>query len=315
VSLNSCIYEGNVRHRRNMPKHHQFDFKSFMLLLDLDELDSVFKNNWLWSTRRISFARFKQSQYVRKFSDEPNLRRRVDLILQELGFEQPVGSIRLLTQFRYLGFAMNPVSFYYCYSHSDETPEQIVAIIAEVNNTPWGEQHHYLIQSPSETTDPKKPIRAGNIEKSFHVSPFMSMEMSYRMAFTQPDENLGVKIENHLHEPADLPKNGDLESPQSKSTKILDVAMLMERKPITSWNLNWMLIKYPLISFKIWAGIYWQAVRLHFKKIPFHSHPKNRISKDQLPQVLSSQSKLAEQNSFDNPVAQKPDSETVLVSR
>jgi hypothetical protein len=73
-------------------------------------------------------------------------------------------------------------------------------------------------------------------------------------------------------------------------------------------------VKYPLISFKIWAGIYWQALRLHLKKIPFHSHPKN-FDVDNHPQTLPSQTDVIKQNSFDVPTVQEPDSETVLVSR
>jgi DUF1365 family protein len=155
---------------------------------------------------------------------------------------------------------MNPVSFFFCY---DPSGSRVEAIIAEVNNTPWGEQHVYVLpgQDSSLPHRDQRNVTAERIEKVFHVSPFMSLDMSYRMAFSIPGARLGVKIENHLDEPL----NG--------VTKILDVSMLMTRKPLTARNLNWLLVKYPLVSFKIFAGIYWQALRLFFKKIPFFSHP------------------------------------------
>ena len=43
-----------------------------------------------------------------------------DAVLAEaerLTGRRPKGPIRMLTHLRYLGFAMNPVSFYYCFHH------------------------------------------------------------------------------------------------------------------------------------------------------------------------------------------------------
>ena len=38
--MNSCIYEGTVRHRRHEPRPHHLHYRLFMMYLDLDELDS-----------------------------------------------------------------------------------------------------------------------------------------------------------------------------------------------------------------------------------------------------------------------------------
>ncbi len=279
----SCIYEGLIRHRRTQPVHHEFDFRSFLLMIDLDEADTVFEKFWFWSTKRFSFARFKANDHLTKHlpsdnltnsnstnSDSANksLRDRVSAVLKENNFDQPVGKVKLLTQLSYLGFSMNPISIFYCY---EADGDQVIAIIAEVNNTPWGEQHIYFLPNENKTpiaADPDsrnsekpKTIFGNHIDKTFHVSPFMSLDMHYRMAFSSPNDRLGVKIENHT--------DGD-----NGSERILDVSMTMKRKPLTSANLNWLLIKYPLVSFKIFAGIYWQALRLYLKKVPFVSHPR-----------------------------------------
>ncbi|MEL7498188.1 MAG: DUF1365 domain-containing protein [Planctomycetota bacterium] len=272
-SYASAIYEGTVRHRRNLPKIHQFDFQFFMLLLDLDEISSIFKNSWFWSTRKWCLCRFNEAEHVKKYrelstSGTPNqLRDRVEIAVREMGVEQPIGSIRVLTQLSYFGFAMNPVSFYYCYSPDGS---QMVAVLAEVNNTPWGEQHLYLV--PATEAKPSKTIRSGDIDKVFHVSPFMNQEMQYRMAFTAPDSSLAVKIENHLTSDHEL-----AQSPESPG-KIMDVTLSLKRKPWSLQRLNWLLLKYPAISFRVFAGIYWNALLLYLKKIPFVPHPNKTKS-------------------------------------
>lgn len=295
VSLKSYIYEGKVRHRRNTPKEHQFDFRTFMLLLDLDELNDVFRSRLLWSTKRLAPFRFRKSDYLKDFSFLPDLKDRAIRLLRFKGCDKPIRSVRLLTQLRYFGFAMNPVSFYYCYGEDDS----LAAIIAEVNNTPWGEQHCYVI----EADEARKSVSCENLDKTFHVSPFMSMAMSYRMAFSLPGQRLGVKIENHL----DQPEGDGIE-------KILDVTMLLKRKPITSWSLNLMLFKFPLISFQIFLAIYWQALRLYLKGIPFVTHPKNKPNNE--PAFPSRDKQLESLGEFESLAieATENDSESILAS-
>ena len=276
-----------------------------MLMLDLDELKSVFAKRWFWSTDSMSLVRFRQSDRLKSHSHLGELRQRAAAVLAENGISQPLSSVRLLTQLRYLGFEMNPVCFYYCYVDaepesarlsSSTTPddksakqteptiaaERVIAIIAEVNNTPWGEQHNYVIRA-DEAAEQQSNIKSLPIDKTFHVSPFMGMNMNYRMAFSLPGEKLGVTIENHLLED-DADEPNEIPAPKSSvetngadrdKKKILEVAMLLDRIPLSGTNLNWMLIKYPLISFKTFAAIYFQALRLYLKKVPFFTHPKD----------------------------------------
>jgi len=39
--MNSCLYEGVLRHRRLLPREHHFNYRVFMAWLDLDELDAL----------------------------------------------------------------------------------------------------------------------------------------------------------------------------------------------------------------------------------------------------------------------------------
>jgi DUF1365 family protein len=247
--MNSCIYEGRVRHTRNTPAVHRFDYRLFMMYLDLDELPSLFECRWFWSTRRPALARFRRSQHLGP-ETQPLAESVRDLVEQELG-RRPRGPIRLLTNLSYFGYCFNPVSFYYCFAEDGETVESIVA---EVNNTPWGEQVTYVMPC-SGSRDGKRSWRF-QPSKKMHVSPFMPMDIRYNWALSKPAERLSVYMANY--------RDGE---------RIFDAAMLMERKPIRARSLAGVLMRFPLMTVKIIFAIHWEALRLWLKGCPIHDHP------------------------------------------
>ena len=62
--MDSCIYEGRVSHARTAPAKHQFDYRLFMMYLDLDELPTVFRGRWFWSVSRPALARFRRDDHL-----------------------------------------------------------------------------------------------------------------------------------------------------------------------------------------------------------------------------------------------------------
>lgn len=263
--MKSCIYEGRVRHRRFTPRRHEFNYRLYMMYLDLDELPAVFDPFWLWSARRFNLAWFKRSDHMGEKSR--SLKDVVSEMLCERTGYKPEGPIRLLTHCRYFGFGFNPVSFYYCY---DNTDTRIEAIIAEVNNTPWGEQYCYVLSEaenvansgPNDLHKQYKPV------KDFHVSPFMPMNINYDWRFNQPGQRLAVHMQNFID-----------------ADKLFDATLDLKCRPINSANMARVLAQYPVVTLKVVVSIYYQALRLLLKRVPFYDHPVS--SEDPLPRGKS----------------------------
>ncbi len=224
-----------------------------MVYLDLDELDEVFEGRLLWSTRRPAVAWFRRADYLGR-PDRP-LRDEVLDRVAASGRARPRGPVRMLTHLRYLGYAQNPVTFYYCFSAEDDG--RIQAVVAEVTNTPWGERHAYVVDGPD--GGPVAPF--ARFPKAFHVSPFMPMEQQYRWRFSAPGADLAV----------------DMESVED-GRRVFDATLRMTRRPITGRSLAGALARHPWMTARVVTAIYAQALRLWLKRTPFFDHPKHRDS-------------------------------------
>jgi DUF1365 family protein len=248
--MHSALYRGSLDHRRHQPRPHAFRYGLFMVLLDLAELDTVFRGRWFWSTTRRALARFERGDHFGN-ADMP-----LDVAVRELVHEQtgrrPEGPVRLLTHLRYFGYVFNPVSFYFCF---DAAGGQVQAIVAEVNNTPWGERHCYVLQ----------PTRQGEwlcarSAKAMHVSPFHSMGLEYEWRFRLRHDAFDVAMAlRPVSEPA--------------ATPVFHAHMALQHEAIGTKSLALTLLRHPFMTAKVIAAIHWEALRLWLKRAPVHDHP------------------------------------------
>ena len=246
--MKSCIYTGRVSHARLVPIRHLFSYRLYMMYLDLDEIEKVFRNRWFWSSTHRAVARFRRDDHLGDPGVPLDTAVR-SLVHEHTGIELK-GPIRLLTHLRYFGHCFNPVSFYFCFDREDRYAE---VIVAEVNNTPWGQRHCYVLESG--VTAPDRSFES-RFTKSFHVSPFMPMEMDYKWKFSHPDEQLKIEMRSFQND-----------------QHVFGARLEMERRQITTASLAGVLLRFPFMTLKVIAAIYLQALRLWMKKTPFYTHP------------------------------------------
>ena len=257
--MNSCLYFGDIRHRRFHPRPHDFTYRLFMVYLDLDEIETVFRGRWFWSSRGPNLAWFRRQDYLGE--DHSPLRETVSHRIIEAGGPRPQGPIRMLTHLRYLGYGFNPVSFYYCFTPDGKAVE---SILAEITNTPWDERKAYVLTPAMD--EAHAGMHRYQFPKSFHVSPFLPMDLDYDWRFSTPAETLNVHMrldrENH---------------------KVFDATLRLKAEPMTSWPMARALLGYPLMTLKVIGGIYLEALKLKLKQIPVFDHPATAARQTQEP--------------------------------
>ena len=243
---NSSIYQGVIKHRRFSQKRHQFQYRLYMLLLDLNDVENPF-NCWPLGKSWFHPLRFVEKDYVK--GEQVSLVARINQKLLELD-GNIAHSIKALIQVRCFGLYFSPANFFYCYDEHGECTQ----ILVEVSNTPWNERHYYLLKVEDEqhmVTD-----------KRFHVSPFMNLEMNYLWKIRPPklsNHNLLVHIENRA---------------KQNNEKLFDATLLMQGQPLNKANVFKLWLSMPFMTLKIVAGIYFQALKLFIKRINFVPYQK-----------------------------------------
>ena len=244
--FDSSIYRVKIAHQRSRPKRHHLKYDAFYMLLDLDELDRMHRKLKWFSVNSFNFFSFFDRDHG-PATDEP-LRPWVENHLRRAGIELDKGKIQILCLPRILGYAFNPLTVYFCYDGKNE----LTAILYEVSNT-FGERHSYLFQAGKN----EDGLYRHDCEKRFYVSPFMNVEGRYFFRIRTPAQKLFL----HIHQT-------DEEGP------LFDAWVRGHRMNMSDRNLLSAIIKFPFLTFKVVAGIHWEALRLWLKGVGLKPRPK-----------------------------------------
>jgi len=233
--VRSALYTGTVMHARKTPKENVFRYRVCFYLLDLDELPELDQRVRLFGWNRRNVVSLHDGDHL-------------DVRAYLVGHGIEADRILLLTNLRVLGYVFNPVSFFYCYRGGE-----LACIVAEVSNT-FGERLPYLLSPENRDTGERR--LSYRHDKKLHVSPFFGLEQSYQWWFSEPGEQLDVRID--LREGASRPFFATLTG---------------QRRPLTDASLAGALIRYPLMPLQVTVLIHLQAARLWLKRVPFFHKP------------------------------------------
>jgi len=243
--FSSCIYSGFVTHRRFKPKRHFFSYKTFSLLIDLNEVKDLAKEIKFFSYNKFNVLSFYDLDHGPR--DGSCLIKWVKKILAESKINFEIGSIKLLCFPRFFGYVFNPLSIFYCYDEKS----QLKAVLYEVKNT-FNEQHTYVFPATASSN-----LILHKCDKKFYVSPFIEMKTFYNFRLLKPGNIINVFIK------------------QTDADGILLIACQVgKRLELNSKNLFFQFLKHPLMSFKVILAIHFEAFRLWSKGI---KHVKKKI--------------------------------------
>lgn len=255
ATIDSAFYLGRVFHERLKPKSHTFKYPIYMMFINLDEVETLHARYWWFSNQRWAPIQFKASDYFQstanngshqKINNNIELKNAAISIAQSLGADiEEVNKVKMLTQLRCFGFYFSPVNFFFLYKRDNAR-----YLLAEVSNTPWNKKHCYLID-----IDNPEPIK-----KEFHVSPFMNLNMNYQWSIRPPEKNVLVSIENWNKE------------------KLFSARFSAIRHEINNQTISKILFKWPIMTAIIVKNIYWQAIKIFAKGIPYIPYQKPFIN-------------------------------------
>ena len=238
--MKSAIYWGDVFHVRHRHKHHAFNYRFQQWCIDLSELDQVSSiSRWL-SCNSFAPLWFRRKDYLK--DEEGNLHQAALKKMSSLAGKDLTGQVLFVGNLRTFGIFFSPINLYFLRQDNDEYTH----MLAEVSNTPWLQRHYYLVDLSEECPE---------TVKQFHVSPFNPMDMTYHWQIEPPTESLKVTLSAHQQE------------------KDFVAGMKLNRQPLNRTEVYRVLRTTPVMALKIIGGIYWQALKLFIKRVPFYGNP------------------------------------------
>lgn len=252
--MRSGIYAGTVIHERLRPRRHRLEYRVFSLLIDLDELGYLSGHFPLLGINAPGVFSFRESDHG---DGTTPVRSWAANLLRDAGIAYDGGRIEMLCYPRIFGFVFNPLTVYFCHDRAGA----LVGILYEVHNT-HGERHTYVLPAGQ-----RERIVRHSAPKRFFVSPFMPPDCVYRFRIAPPGGRVGISI--FEDDPEGL---------------LLTASFTGKREELSNGALRRLLLRYPLMTLKVVAGIHWEAVKLVIKGMRiFHHAPAARKVDASLP--------------------------------
>ncbi|WP_373505069.1 DUF1365 domain-containing protein [Aestuariivirga sp.] len=238
----TCLYEGEVVHRRLNPVRHVLRYRVFNLFADVDQLASTSKRLRLFSYNRINLFSIMDNNHGP--GDGTPIRDHAWRLVREAGAGGDVKRIFMFCYPSVFGYVFNPLTVYYGFDAEDRPR----LMIYEVNNT-FGGRHSYVVPV-GETLSQSAP-------KHFFVSPFNAVEGRYDFHFSAPGEKMALGVALTVNQ-----------------RPILNAYVSGVRRPLDDRNLLRSFLGLPFLTFKVIGAIHLQALRLWWKGLRLKPRPE-----------------------------------------
>ncbi|MDA1185100.1 MAG: DUF1365 domain-containing protein [Acidobacteria bacterium] len=248
AALRSHLLAGTIRHRRSRVTTYDFTHHVWYLALDLDELEEVDRRFCLLSVNRRNLLTVDDRDHLERGHE--GLRDAIARRLWGHNLDPNQMRVTLIAYPRVLGYVFNPVSFYLCRDRDD----MLRLVLAEVHNT-HGDREVYDFAPVGKNAR----VFRGVADKRMYVSPFIGSVARYELLAWETDDRLTITIREC-----------------EGNTSTLFARLQVRRAPLTSGKLLRLLAHDPLVPLKTSALIFWHALRLWWRGVPWRRYPRAR---------------------------------------
>ncbi|MEM6412067.1 MAG: DUF1365 domain-containing protein, partial [Pseudomonadota bacterium] len=228
------IYVGQTRHSRFVPFKQSFEYKLFLVDLDIDRLEQANRACRLFSVENPNLFTFRRRDHG--YRTDTDLRIWAEDRFGEADIDLRGGSIRLITFPRHAFYKFSPISLWFGYGANQE----LRGIIYEVNNT-FGDTHSYVASASG-------ALMRQEAQKKMYVSPFFDVSGAYRFTVRPPDERLNLRVDNF--------RDGE-------RLHMANIRAIRQRASDSAFLHA--AITRPLSTHGVTLGIHWEALKLWLK--------------------------------------------------
>lgn len=246
--LRSHLLTGTIRHRRDRVTTYDFTHRVWYVALDLDELHEVGRRLPLLSFNRPNLLELRDADHLEGLRG--GLRGSVARRLRSHDLDPARMHVTLIAYPRVLGYVFNPVSFYLCHDEAGV----LRLVLAEVHNTHGGREVYDFLPEGS-----GGPVFRGVQQKRMYVSPFIAPDATYELLVWEDAEQLSITIREDEGE-----------------ERALFARLQMTRLPLSNGNLLRLMARDPLVPMKTSALIFWHAIRLWWRGVPWRRYRDSR---------------------------------------
>jgi uncharacterized protein len=240
-TLESCIYVGEVGHKRVKPVQHSLHYRVYDLFVDVDELEALSKRLKFFSYNKFNLFSLHDAKFGA--GDGATISDHVWGLVRNSVFHGRVQRIFMLCYPAVLGRMFNPLTTYYCYGKN----ETLCMMIYEVSNT-FGERHSYVI--------PIEGSMKQSYPKRLYVSPFNAVAGTYDFSVQPPGQKLNLSVGLRVDGKA-----------------VMQAWFNGQRRDLDDGALLRSFFSLPLQPLKVMAGIHWEAFKLWVKGAKVVMHP------------------------------------------